>query len=182
MIDVPKFYQPKDSFCCGQVCAKMILAYHGIDKSLESIIGSLPVSDHGTSIPSLGAFFLDHGFDVTIKMWFPKSWDKRKTKNAAVLSYLEKGGRFVAQSVTMRDIEKTMAANPVTGKANPCIINLAIREARHYVIPVGFIEDLAYINDPAAENDGNPVAHPLERALNVCGSKELAALFPVPKT
>lgn len=69
MLKVPLYYQPKGASYCGPACARMVFAYHGINKSLRSILKDLPMTKHGVGPAALGMLFLEHSFNVRLYIW-----------------------------------------------------------------------------------------------------------------
>lgn len=155
MIDVPIFYQPRGSRDCGPACVKMVLAYHKIKLSLKSITNALPMLSDGIDIASLGIFFLDYDFDVSIKLWlqeWPSSfwlecnfgdgfekqlrwWCRRSVVKLSIgrkiyrksfPKFLEKGGRIIPSPISLKDTKDSLKLDPDTGKASPCILNLRV--------------------------------------------------------
>jgi len=68
-LDVPLFLQPKELPYCGPACAKMVLAFHGRKTTLNKVGSVMKMTDTGVDIATLGNFFLEKGFNVTIEMW-----------------------------------------------------------------------------------------------------------------
>jgi hypothetical protein len=151
MLNVPIFYQPGNTEYCGPACVKMVFAYHGMRLSLKSIANALPMLSNGIDIASLGTFFLDYGFDVSIKLWLQKwptsflwgdnferqlrQWCERnvvkpnkdrKIYRRSLPKFLEKGGQVIPSPVSLEDIKKSLEPDPNTGKASPCILNINV--------------------------------------------------------
>ncbi len=152
MTEIPMFFQPRTKPYCGHACARMVLAYHGIDMSLRSILHKVPDLRNGISPFSLGTFFLEQNFDVTIKIWLPEwpssfwcndnafkkqlmQWYKRELANPSpdklvhrvvIPEFMENGGEIIPSPVSLQDIEESLIPHPKTGMASPCILNVGV--------------------------------------------------------
>jgi hypothetical protein len=152
MTEIPMFFQPRTKPYCGHACAKMVLAYHGIDMSLRSILHRMPDPRNRVTPFSLGIFFLEQDFDVIIKVWLPEwpssfwcnddafekqltRWCKRELANPSpdrlvhrvvIPEFLEEGGQIIPSPVSLQDIEESLMPDPETGMASPCILNVGV--------------------------------------------------------
>lgn len=82
MIDLEIETQPNDE-ACGATCLHAVYRYHGLNISLEKVVGTTERSlSGGTLAPLLGKHALKHGFKATIYVnnmnlfdptWFNKS-------------------------------------------------------------------------------------------------------------
>jgi|SRR3989338_8821574 len=161
-IEVPVFKQPRDSVLCGPTCAKMVLAYYGVNVSLKRIAGSMPMIKTGVHLSAIGTFFINNGFETLLKFWEPslkpcwfgvedsdasrgilrsKLFNKTTIKNYRfrLLQYLDAGGKLVFSPVMASDISDELRAR------RPMIINInnmlcgsfGGRSNRgHYIVPV----------------------------------------------
>ena len=62
---------------CGPACAQMVLSRYRIKMSQRKIAKQLQIIKGGVDIAALGRFFLNKGFDVTLKFWIrgiPPIW------------------------------------------------------------------------------------------------------------
>jgi hypothetical protein len=195
---------------CGAVAAKMVLAYHGVHNSLQGLTSDMRVrKTRGIDRLEMGVWFLDNGFDVTLKACFRSmpgrfvalppervnrevlrwcrrdvdcpSWTRSMFRRVYP-RFIERGGLFVSRPVTATDIRDALK------RREPPIMSIAVgglyRERSwnmgHYVVPVAIRGDDMVINDPHRKRGGRK-RYPVEILMHACHAHSSAVLFISPR-
>lgn len=205
-LPVPLFSQPATTPYCGHTCAKMILAYHGIDMPLRDIVREAGTTKCGIVPVPLGSFFLRQGFGVTIVGFDPHfpphfarlpadrarralaDWRRRASyrDTADYRRYLPEfwslGGVYLPRPVSPTDIREALRRH------EPCILNLNVsvlrslreKEAGHYVVPISFGEQTVVLNDPSGKPRGR-LEYPIHEILHASYTWRSTAIFVSPE-
>jgi hypothetical protein len=208
-INVPLLLQPKNEPFCGPACARMVLAFHGRKITLKKVVSAMKMTGTGVDIATLGNFFLEKDFNVTIEMWldsFPNRfiglrrgveqellrWCRRgsakidgrnKIYRKTIPRFIGQGGLLIPKPVSCQKLRAAIR------KRCPPILNLNMatiyelqrrREAGHYVVPTHVAKDRITINDPS-RNHGGVKTYPTELILHASYIWSAGAIFIEPK-
>jgi len=186
----------------------MILAWYGYHLSLPKIATAMNVRADGVDLATLGSFFLDRGFGVTIEMWlndFPNRfiglsqgvnkellrWCHRRgvlvdggiKYRKTIPEFIERGGVFIPKPVSLRKLQEALR------RCHPPILNLDVatvyeykraKQKGHFVVPTHITDSVTTINDPN-RSYGGIKTYPTERILHASYSWSAGAIFIEPR-
>ncbi len=171
--DIPFRLQPEGSIDCGPTCIQMILAYFGIEKTLDELKAELNYNKIGTSMYDNGVLLIKSGLNANVITAQPllfspdiiqdlKSKElvldyikKRKLqtkKSKSVLGtfikYIKSGGDLSLEIPEFEHIKKAIDSNsPVMALMHAG--SLGSNEGTfHFVVISGYDKDKVFINNP----------------------------------
>lgn len=166
-VDVPVFQQPKGSVLCGPTCARMIMAFHGVDMSLKKIAAEMPMIKTGVDAGGLGRFFLSHGFKVKLNFWLMgmeprwfgvqdpdelrvilgrkindplrRYWDWYRTR---LRKYVDAGGDLILRPVMASDLDRELrSGHPAILSINDRLMDQVGRANRGHYVVINHVSD-----------------------------------------
>lgn len=172
-LEVPIFYQQKNSTDCGPISVRMILNYFGIQKSGAELKKLMTYDPSGTSIYDNGLRCLEEGLRATLVTANPRLFHqeiraKLKSKKS-LLDYLSKAQRKIDKKKTMvkhfKDFinqgGKVIIEIPIFSHVKEAIDKkqlvlallygqaLGLNEGGfHFVVVSGYKKDAVYISNP----------------------------------
>src|SRR3989344_987537 len=131
--NIPFLLQPEGSLDCGPTCTQMILAYYGVEKSLQQLQSQLTYDEVGTTIYDNGILLLNEHLKTTAitaqpLLFSPDTIDNFKTQEdivslvsqkekeekkdtwilTSMKNYLSKGGLLQIEIPTFKHIKSAI--------------------------------------------------------------------------
>ncbi len=177
-LDIPLIQQPVNTPFCGPACLAMLLAHHGINRTVEEITQEITMYDWGTTTPQLALYLEKTGFDTEIITMHPRLFHlghrfttrdevlthlqqlqpalEASELDAAALhwfiSYVKAGGTITTKVPSFQDITRELhAGRPVISMLTHWFLFASQFEPRftgHFNIITGINDTNILVNDP----------------------------------
>lgn len=191
-LDVPLTRQGRQSSECGIALVKMLLDYHGRERTMRDLRAVLPVDSVGTYVPQLGTYLLKCGLEVAIATLHPGMFTvrdvdmdgvrvarrlrtlRRTARRPRHIKVLDFFSEFVAAGGVVRPrvpsaaiLEEEIAARRPVGVLLTSHFLVGRRPAfnAHFNLVTGVEDGDVFVNDPMWGPRGGAKRHAMDAFL-----------------
>lgn len=189
-LDVELITQDEKTVDCGLACVSMVMAYHGVEKSIPDLAREVDVKEKvGTYMPQLGTCLLRNGFSAEMVTMNPfaftrsmadlpkdelsdhlfciyKETQKDDLREAAgyFIEFLEEGGALDIKVPTVDDIVNELDAGrpSMTLLTSHFLLNDRPAYNFHFNVITGLEDGKVHVNDPLWNFMGGKKSYPVD--------------------